>query len=113
MTKPRAKGVSSPSTGSTPSFPRFEEPPLLLTLDDLQADTRNALAATSTGDRLLGGGETLQAVYDELPGAIARRLKRITPSDFRVAKVTLKLQLDVNIPGVKVGGTVDVTLEPS
>jgi hypothetical protein len=113
MVKQEAKAVEQPKAARKTRVAQFKELPLVITADDLAADVRNSLAATSSGGRLLGGEETLQAVYDELPGAIARRLKRIMPSDFRVAKVTLKLQLDVNIPGIKMGGTVDVTLEPS
>jgi hypothetical protein len=100
------------SKESSSILPRVELP-LVITVSDLDSDLRNALAAKDAGGRLLGGEGTLESIYEELPSAIARRIKKITPLDFRVAKVTLKMQLDVNIPGVKVGGTVDVTLKPS
>lgn len=88
------------------------EPQLVIAERDLSPNVVNSLRAVREGDRLLGGDGTLESLFDELPSAIAHRLNRITPADFKLSKITLKLVLAVNIPGVKIGGDVVVTLEP-
>jgi len=88
-------------------------PKLIITGRDLPLEVEQGLMAVSQGERVLGPGADARAVFDALPGTIARRLRQIIkPEEFRIAKLTRKLQLDVDIPGIKVGGDVEVTLEP-
>jgi hypothetical protein len=92
----------------------FSKPPLVITENDLEPDIRGMVHAVRNKDRVLGGTHTneVEAVFDAIPGTIARRLRRITPAEFRLAEITLELALDVDIPGFKIGGTVTVTLQP-
>jgi hypothetical protein len=92
----------------------ISKPMLVITEQDLSNEARGTLAAIKRKDRVLGGERPteVQTLLDAIPGAIARRLQRITPENFTLAEITIELALDVTIPGFEMGGTVTVTLQP-
>jgi hypothetical protein len=94
-----------------PTALQIETPPLLVVRkSDFSPGSINALNAIQNGSRLLGVDEPVQAIFDELPGVVARRLKKVVPDDFTLTSITFNLALSVDVPGFNVGGTVEVTL---
>jgi hypothetical protein len=89
------------------------QPKLVIREKDLPGELNGRLKADSQGTRVLGGTDTAQAVFDAIPGVIAKRLEKIVPKDFVLAEVELKLALDFEIPGFKCGGDVVVKLRPA
>lgn len=90
-----------------------QQPKLVVTEQDLPGDVRNQLLANRDKTRLLGSrSETTQALFNSIPGIVARRLERIIPNDFRLEEIELKLLLDVDVPGFKCGGDITVRLRP-
>lgn len=88
-------------------------PRLLITENDLAPETKGRLSAIGRNDRVLGGyNADIQAIFDSVPALVARRLKSITPKNFRLSEVSLELTLDVALPGFEIGGTVTMTMEP-
>jgi hypothetical protein len=88
-------------------------PQLAIREVDLPADLRRRLQAERDETYTLGGGsDTLQALFDALPGVIAHRLQRLLPPELVLAEVELKLALDVKVPGFRCGGDVTVKLRP-
>lgn len=85
---------------------------LIITEKDLPADVRSVIAAEHDSTELLGGSDATQAIFDAMPGIIARRLKRLVPGDFKLAEIEMKLVLDVEIPGFKCGGDITIKLQP-
>lgn len=103
-----------PGNKSEEAICKLPKPVLIITNSDLPSEVRGIAAAIERGDRVLGGAHStdIQALFDSIPGAIARRLQRITPESFTLAEISIELALDVSIPGFEMGGTVTATLRP-
>src|SRR5262245_24092066 len=91
---------------------------LTITDEDFDAKALSTVRAVQKGKKVLGGDsneerdQIQRALLDALPAAVARRLKRITPPDFVVAEVQMKLSLGGKICGIGVDGDVNVKFAP-
>jgi hypothetical protein len=80
---------------------------------DLSVDLQGKLKSLKEGKQVLGDHDDVQrALFDALPSVIAERVKAITPRDFVVAELELKLSLGGTIFGVGLSGDVTVKLAP-
>ena len=93
----------------------FEMPKLVISIDDMDAPTKRILKAAEMDTRVLGGPEddTTRALFDALPGAIGRRIRKITPKGFAVTEIQLTLQLSGKLAGLELGGDIGVKLQPN
>jgi hypothetical protein len=92
---------------------RLDRPVLIVRPGDLPPEVKGIADSLRANTRALGGNDDqLQTLFDAIPAVIARRVRSITPKEFKLASVELELALDVAIPGIEVSGTVKISLEP-
>lgn len=96
-------------TSMTPAAPLT----LVLTENDFPVGKVQQIRARAQGVTLLGDEDSTRALFDALPGAIANRVKQITPADFCVAEIQLKLVINGTICGLGLNGDVVVKLAPT
>jgi hypothetical protein len=106
--------AKEPTAAERTTGPVIEELPLVLSDADLEGVQRAQIIAAQRGERVLGGGsgDAERALFDALPGVIARRIQAITPKDFGIKSLTLTMKLGGAVCGIGVSGDVTVTLAP-
>ena len=81
--------------------------PLIITENDFPTD----VLARARGVKILDEpARGFQAIYDALPGVIAKRLRSITPPDFEISEIELSLKVEGTILGTGVSSDVVVHL---
>lgn len=98
------------------------EPSVLLDETDLDPRVRRDLAARAKGGRALGGGvrsagennesDVRQIIANELPSAIANKIKKMIPDGFELKEVELSIKLGGTVFGVGVDGIAKVKFGP-
>lgn len=103
-----------PTPAPTPDpSPVIASSPLQLRIDE--SDLRGIaeqVKARQAGHKLLGDDDSAKALFDALPGAVAKRVQAITPRGFVVTELSLKLVLNGTVCGVGLSGDVVVKLAP-
>ena len=86
---------------------------LIIGEQDLDPTVRARVKAALAGQSVLGGEEdAVRILFDSLPIVLAKRLKAITPADFRVAEIELEISLGGKLFGAELSGHVVVRLAP-
>jgi hypothetical protein len=90
--------------------------PLIIDEVDIDAATRNAVAAAQAGTRVLGSDSDLQTpermLLDALPAAIARKVQAIVPPEFKIAELEFCFKVEGKLWGSGLAGEVKATLRP-
>lgn len=81
--------------------------PLVITDKDFPPD----VIARAQNVKILGEpAQGIRAIYDALPGVIAKRLRAITPLDFEISEIELSVKVEGTILGTGVSSDVIVRL---
>jgi hypothetical protein len=89
-------------------------PQLFIDEEDLDPVVASKIRAMQRGERVLDDSkhQVERILFDSLPSAIAKRVKAITPSDFRLSEIQLKFSLTGKIFFGDIGGDVVIKLAP-
>jgi hypothetical protein len=88
-------------------------PVLFISESDFDPLIQSQLQASVQGVRVLAEEkDTLKILYDSLPEVITKRLKAITPPDFKISQLELKIAISGKFFGASLQGDVIVRLAP-
>lgn len=105
---------SDDSLVSVHNHQQEQVPTLIIGLGDLGASAKNSLDIARAGDTKLGEAQQkeLEIICDNLPSAIANRLRKITPKSFIISEVEIKFKIEGRIPPINLGGECIVKFKP-
>lgn len=98
----------------TTDIERFE---IVLDEQDFDPAVRGALQAKQAGNRVLGGDvlggdEARRRLIDAMPKAIASRLEKIVPANFKIKEIELAIRVKGSPFGMGLEGDIKVKLTP-